>query len=252
MREQMSERRDWRYQAVGVAWLLFAPSAVLALDLKQAAPLPDPVTEVQAPARPAPPPPMPAVPPGPPKGNAPTGQILSPTPPVPVFAPPPPPRPAPAPAVAAPPPPPQAAPQAPGAPPRADALARMQTMLGRPFSDPERKAVLDAGRSETAELRITQSDYADRAAALTRVYRGRLIELLPPLNVFAEAPAIDLRPAIEKERGLPLTKEEQQGLQNLELWRRQSTQTVRQRYIATISGRTGLAPQQVTDALNGR
>ncbi len=125
-------------------------------------------------------------------------------------------------------------------------------MLGRPFSDPERKAVLDAGRTETSELRITHSDYADRAAALTRVYRGRVIEMLPALNVFAEAPAIDLRPAIEKERGLPLTKEEQQGLVNLEAWRRQSAQTIRQRYVAMISGRTGLTPQQVNDALMGR
>jgi|GEM_PF-5529272 len=251
MGEQMSERRDWRFQAVTVALALAMPSPLLALDLKQAAPLPEPITEVQAPAKPAPVVPAPAAPPGQAKGTAPTGQILSPAPAVPTFQTTPPPKPVPTPAVTAPPPP-QAAPPAPGAPPRADALARMQTMLGRPFSDPERKAVLDAGRTETSELRITHSDYADRAAALTRVYRGRVIELLPALNVFAEAPTIDLRPGIEKERGLPLTKEEQQGLLNLELWRRQSALTIRQRYVATISGRTGLAPQQVNDALNGR
>lgn len=251
MGKQRCERRDWRYQAVGVALLLASPLPVWALDLKQAAPLPEPVTEVQAPARPVPPTPAPATPPGQAKGNAPTGQILSPAPAVPSFQTTPPPKPVPTPAVTAPPPP-QAAPPAPGAPPRAEALARMQTMLGRPFSDPERKAVLDAGRTETSELRITHSDYADRAAALTRVYRGRVIEMLPALNVFAEAPAIDLRPAIEKERGLPLTKEEQQGLVNLEGWRRQSAQTIRQRYVAMISGRTGLTPQQVNDALMGR
>ncbi|WP_379877138.1 hypothetical protein [Lacibacterium aquatile] len=246
--------RCWksRYQTVGLALALGLPFSAGALDLNQAMPLPDPVTEAASPTAAQTPPTQtpPASTPGQARGTAPTGQILSPPPP-PVAFPAPAPVPPPTPVVVAPPPA-AAPPPAPGAPPRADALARMQAMLGRAFSDVERKAVIDAGRAETSELRIVHSDYADRTAALTHVYRGRVIELLPPLNQFAEAAAIDLKPVIERERGMPMTKDEQQGMLNLDASRRQSALAIRQRYVAAIAGRTGLSPQQVNDALNGR
>jgi hypothetical protein len=124
-------------------------------------------------------------------------------------------------------------------------------MLGRPFTEAERRAILDANRAETSELRIAHAEYADKAAAITQVYRGRIIELLPPLSGFAATPVIDLRGPLAKERGMELTGDEQKALAALDAGRRRTIVAVRQRYIETLAARLPLSPQKIQDAMTG-
>ncbi len=138
--------------------------------------------------------------------QAPSGTGGVPRPAVPVA-------PAPAPAV-------KPAPAATGLLPLADTRARLEGALGRPVTKPQWDGLTRAWKEAMAEARIAQNAYADRLAGITQLYRGRITELMPPLEQVGSFDGVSLFPKLEKERGLPLTREEKLAIADADKARR--------------------------------
>lgn len=138
--------------------------------------------------------------------QAPSGTVGVPRPAVPV---------APAPAPAA-----KPAPAATGLLPLAETRARLEGALGRPVTKPQWDGLTRAWKEAMAEARIAQNAYADRLAGITQLYRGRITELMPPIEQVGSFEGVALFPKLEKERGLPLTREEKLAIADADKARR--------------------------------
>ncbi len=138
----------------------------------------------------------------------------------------------------------------PGLLPLADTRARLEAALGRPVDKAQWLAITTAWKQTMAEARITQNGYADRLAAITQLYRGRISELLPPLEQVGSFEGPSLFPKLEKERGLPLTKEEKLAIAEADKARKAQVQPLGGRLVESYAAALVLPQDRVKLALN--
>ncbi|KJV09280.1 hypothetical protein VZ95_12495, partial [Elstera litoralis] len=128
--------------------------------------------------------------------------------------------------------------------------SRLEAALGQPVTKPQWNGLTRAWKEAMAEARIAQNSYADRLAAITQLYRGRISELLPPLEQVGSFDGASLFPKLEKERGLPLTKEEKLALADADKARRAQVQPIVSRMADAYALALGLPLDTVKRALS--
>ncbi len=138
----------------------------------------------------------------------------------------------------------------PGLLPLAETRARLEAALGQPVDKAQWLAITAAWKQVMAEARITQNGYADRLAAITQLYRGRVSELLPPLEQVGSFDGSSLFPKLEKERGLPLTREEKLAIVEADKARKAQVQPLGGRLVESYAAALGLPQDRVKLALN--
>ncbi len=138
----------------------------------------------------------------------------------------------------------------PGLLPLADTRARLEAALGRPVDKAQWLGITGAWKQAMAEARIAQNSYADRLAAITQLYRGRISELLPPLEQVGSFDGPSLFPKLEKERGLPLTREEKLAIADADKARRQQVQPLGPRLVESYAAALALSQDRVKLALS--
>lgn len=134
--------------------------------------------------------------------------------------------------------------------PLAEVQNRLTALTGKPLDPPQAAAVAKGWKTAMGEARIAQNSYADRLAAITHLYRGRVLELLPPVDQVGTFDSIPLQPKLEKERGLPLTREEKTALQAADKARRAQAEQLVARMVETFAAALALPPATVARGLN--
>ncbi|MFY8107291.1 MAG: hypothetical protein ACOVKO_10270 [Elstera sp.] len=137
----------------------------------------------------------------------------------------------------------------PGLLPLADTRARLEAALGRPVDKAQWQSITAAWKQAMAEARIAQNGYADRLAAITQLYRGRISELLPPLEQVGSFDGPSLFPKWEKERGLPLTREEKRAIEDADKARRAQVQPLGEHLVERYAAALALPPERIKAAL---
>jgi hypothetical protein len=142
------------------------------------------------------------------------------------------------------------APTATGLLPLAETRARLEAALGRPVTRPQWDGLTRAWKEAMAEARIAQNGYADRLAGITQLYRGRISELLPPLDQVGSFDGVSLFPKLEKERGLPLTREEKLAIADADKARRAQVLPITTRLTEAYASALGLPVEKIKLALS--
>lgn len=151
---------------------------------------------------------------------------------------------------------PQTAPSPPAAqtgstlPAAAEVRSRLEALLGKPLDSRQLAAVASGWKTAVGEARIAQNAYADRLAAITGLYRGRILELLPPVDQVGTFDSAPLLPRLEKDRGLPLTREERTAIQDADKARRGQGQQLIARLVEICSAAIGQSADTVARALS--
>lgn len=134
-------------------------------------------------------------------------------------------------------------------PAAAEVRLRLEALLGKTLDKPQLAAVAGGWKTAMGEARIAQNAYADRLAAITGLYRGRLLELLPPVEQIGAFDSAPLLTRLEKERGLPLTKEEKAAIQEADKARRAQAQQATVRMVETYAAAINQPADKVAKAL---
>ncbi len=134
-------------------------------------------------------------------------------------------------------------------PAAAEVRLRLEALLGKTLDKPQLAAVAGGWKTAMGEARIAQNAYADRLAAITGLYRGRLLELLPPVEQIGAFDSAPLLTRLEKERGLPLTKEEKTAIQEADKARRAQAQQATVRMVETYAAAINQPADKVAKAL---
>lgn len=134
--------------------------------------------------------------------------------------------------------------------PLAETRARLEGALGRPVTKPQWDGLTRAWKEAMAEARIAQNAYADRLAGITQLYRGRITELMPPIEQVGSFEGISLFPKLEKERGLPLTREEKLAIAEADKARRAQVQPITVRLAEAYASALGLPVETIKLALS--
>ena len=142
------------------------------------------------------------------------------------------------------------APAATGLLPLAVTRARLEGALGRPVTKPQWDGLTRAWKEAMAEARIAQNAYADRLAGITQLYRGRITELMPPIEQVGSFDGVSLFPKLEKERGLPLTREEKLAIADADKARRAQVLPITVRLAEGYASALGLPLDKVKLALS--
>lgn len=135
-------------------------------------------------------------------------------------------------------------------PAAAEVRLRLEALLGKFLDTPQLAAVASGWKTALGEARIAQNAYADRLAAITGLYRGRVLELLPPVEQIGAFDSMPLLLKLEKERGLPLTKEEKAAILDADKARRTQGQQLMTRMIETYAAAIAQPTDKVAKALN--
>ncbi len=133
--------------------------------------------------------------------------------------------------------------------PLAEIRARLAALTGKPLDPPQTAAIANGWKTALGEARITQNAYADRLAGITQLYRGHVLELLPPVDQVGGFDSAPLLPKLEKARGLPLTKEEKTAIHAADTARRAQAQQLATRMIETFAAALALPPDKVARTL---
>lgn len=135
-------------------------------------------------------------------------------------------------------------------PAAAEVRLRLEALLGKFLEKPQLAAVAGGWKTALGEARIAQNAYADRLAAVTGLYRGRVLELLPPVEQIGAFDSMPLLPKLEKERGLPLTKEEKAAILDADKARRAQSTQLMARMIETYAAAIAQPTDKVAKALS--
>lgn len=134
--------------------------------------------------------------------------------------------------------------------PLGETRARLESALGHPLQKAQGDGLSRAWKDAMAEARIAQNAYADRLAAITQLYRGRISEFLPPIEQVGSFEGVSLFPSLEKERGLPLTQDEKRAIAEADRARRTQVQPIVSRMIDAYATALGLPVDRVKLALS--